>query len=210
MSDSHRVSVHDPGHGLRVGVDIRGGNILGRSDDGQDLAGITPRHAFKLALGHALGVADHATLGPAKRNVHGGGLPGHPHRQRLHFIQSDVGMEADAAFAGTARHVVLHAVAGEHLYLAVVHLRRQGNFQHALGRAQNLAQTGIELQKFGRHVKLNLRDAKRIQVLAGSDAGHHGWCAYLSCRGCGLCDRGHWRRSFRLLDLSEKLCFHLA
>jgi len=28
--------------------------------------------------------------------------------------------------------------------------------------------------------------------------------------GCGLCDRGHWRRSFRLRDLSKQLCFHLA
>src|SRR5260370_536717 len=64
--------------------------------------------------------------------------------------------------------------------------------------------------QFGGHVELNLRDAEWIQVLARRDAGHHGGCAYLSCRGCGLCDRGHWRRSFRLRDLSEKLCFHLA
>jgi len=28
--------------------------------------------------------------------------------------------------------------------------------------------------------------------------------------GCGLCDRGHRRRSFRLLDLSKKFRFHLA
>src|SRR6266478_3225023 len=119
-------------------------------------------------------------------------------------------MKPDAALARPARHVVLHAVAGKHLHLAVVHLGGQGNFQHALRSAQNLPQAEIELQEFGGHVELNLRDAKRIQVLARGDAGHHGRCAYLSCRGCGLCDRGHWRRSFRLLDLSKQLCSSLG
>jgi len=40
--------------------------------------------------------------------------------------------------------------------------------------------------------------------------GTMGGAPDLSCRGCGLCDRGHWRRSFRLRDLSKKLCSHLA
>src|SRR5207253_4848576 len=53
---------------------------------------------------------------------------------------------------------------------------------------------GIKLQEFGCHVELNLRDAKRVQVFARGNAGHHGRCAYLSCRGCGLCDRGHRRQ----------------
>src|SRR5437016_3404131 len=210
MADGHGVGVHDPSHRLRVGINVRGGNVLRRTDDGQYFAGIAARHAFKLALGHALGVANHAALGSAKRNADGGGLPGHPSRERLYFIQRDIGMEANAAFAGPARHVVLHTVAGEDFHLAVVHLRGQGNFQHALGSAQNLPQAKIELQEFGSHVKLNLRDAKRVQILAGSDAGHHGRHAYLSCRGCGLCDRGHWRRSFRLLDLSKQLCSSLG
>ena len=135
MAHGHGVSVHDPGHGLCIGVDIRRGNVLRGADDGQDLTGIAPRHAFEFALRHALGVADHAALGSAKRNVHGGGLPGHPRGQRFHFVQRDVGMEADTALARPARHVVLHAVAGEYLHLAVVHLGRQGDFQYALRSA---------------------------------------------------------------------------
>ena len=210
MADGHGIGVHDPGHGLRVGVNIRRGNVHGRSDDRQNFAGVTARHAFELTLGHALGIANHAALGASEGHVDGGGFPGHPSRQRFYFIERDVGVIADAALAWPARHVVLHAEAGKHLNLAIVHLRRQGNFQHALGSAQNLPQAGIELQEFRCHVELNLRDAKRIQVLAGSDAGHHGRCTDLSCRGCGLCDRGHRRRSFRLLDLSKKFCLHLA
>jgi len=36
-----------------------------------------------------------------------------------------------------------------------------------------------------RHVELNLRDAKRIQV-SRERCGHHGRCAYLSCRAVGF------------------------
>ena len=135
MTHRHGIGIHDPGHGLRVGINIGRGNVLGGSNDGQDLTGIAPRHALEFALGHALGIADHAAFGSAKRNVYRGGLPGHPRRQRLYFIQRDVGMEANAALARAPRHVVLHAITGEHLHLTVVHLRRQGNFQHALGCA---------------------------------------------------------------------------
>ena len=109
-------------------------------------------------------------------------------------------MVADAAFSWPARNVVLHAVASEHLHLAVVHLCGQGNFQDTLRSAQNLAQAGVELQEFRGHVELNLCDPEGVQVFARSNARHHGRCAYLT-RNCGLCDRGHWRRSFRLLDL---------
>src|SRR6266436_3304223 len=210
MADGHSVGVHNPGHGLCTGVDIRCGNVHGRSNDRQNLAGVTACHALELALGHALGIADDAALGASKRHVDGGGLPSPPSRERLHFIERNVGVIADAPLARAARNVVLHTVAGKHLYLAVVHLGRQGNFQNALGRAQNLPQAGIELQEFGRHVELNLRDAEGIQVFTWSDAGHHGRRTNLSCRGCWLCDRGHRRRSFRLLDLSEKFCFHWA
>jgi hypothetical protein len=44
-----------------------------------------------------------------------------------------------------------------------------GNFQHALGRAQNLPQPLIELQIFRRDIELDLRDAVRIQVFARCD-----------------------------------------
>src|SRR6266478_6641166 len=33
MADGHRIGVHDPRHGLRVGVDVRRGNIHGGPDD---------------------------------------------------------------------------------------------------------------------------------------------------------------------------------
>ena len=136
---------------------------------GKNFGGETARHAFEFGLAHALRIADHAALAAAKGNVHGGGFPGHPSRERFHFVERDTGVIADAAFGGAARDVVLHAKAGEDFHLAVVHLGRDGNFQDALRGSQNLAHAGIELQVLGGDIELDLRDAVRIQIFARSN-----------------------------------------
>ncbi len=180
VAHGHGVSVHNPRHGLRVGINIGRGNVLRGPDDRQNFAGIAPRHPFEFALGHALGVTNHAALRAAERHVQHGGLPRHPGRQRFYLIQRYVGMVADASFSGSSRDVVLHPVAGQHFYLPVIHLCRDGNLQHALGRAQYLPQSGIELQEFRRHIELNLRDAEGVQVFPRSNARHHRRRANLS------------------------------
>ena len=86
MDYCHGIGVHDPGHGLRIGVNVRRRNVHRGADDGKDLARVTARHALQLALGHALGVADHPALGAAERNVDGGRFPGHPGGQSLYFV----------------------------------------------------------------------------------------------------------------------------
>src|ERR1700682_3179804 len=75
-------------------------------------------------------------------------------------------MVAEPALRRAASHVVLHAETCKHLYLPVVQFHRDRHFQHTLWRAQNLPQARIELQVFRRHVELDLRDAKRIQIFA--------------------------------------------
>jgi hypothetical protein len=59
---------------------------------------------------------------------------------------------------------MLHAKTGENLHLPVIHLHGHGYLEHSLGSAQDLAKSGIELQKFRRHVELKLRNSKRVQV----------------------------------------------
>ena len=83
-------------------------------------------------------------------------------------------MITDAAFRRTARDIVLHAETGEDFHLAVIHLHRHGNFQDSFRRAQDLAQTLIEFQKFRGHIELKLRDAKWIQILARRHARSNG------------------------------------
>ncbi len=60
-----------------------------------------------------MGFDDDAALGAAKRDVDDRALPGHPHRQRLDFVEGDVGVVADAALGRAAVDVVLDPVAGE-------------------------------------------------------------------------------------------------
>src|ERR1700733_4174174 len=104
-------------------------------------------------------------------------------------------MKTNATLARPARNVVLHSEAGEHLYLPVVHLGGNGNFQDALGRPQNLPQARIQLQTLRRHIKLDLRYAERIQILARSYARNHRGNTGLGDRGHGLsvlsCTRRH-------------------
>src|SRR2546422_158459 len=82
-----------------------------RADDDADLGGIPAGHVLQLAHRHLLGIADHAALAAAVRDVGRGALPGHPGRQRLDLVEGDAGVIADAALGGTARQVVLHPVA---------------------------------------------------------------------------------------------------
>src|SRR5215212_8865383 len=44
----HGVSVHNPGHGLLVGVHVRSRHVLFWSNEVEQLGGITARHAFQL------------------------------------------------------------------------------------------------------------------------------------------------------------------
>ena len=85
------------------------------------LGGVAAGDALELAGGHLQRIADDAALGAAEREVDHRALPGHPRRERLHFVERDVQVEPDAALGRPARRVVEHAVAGEHLDLAVVH-----------------------------------------------------------------------------------------
>ncbi|MNV58648.1 hypothetical protein D3C71_1510350 [compost metagenome] len=73
------------------------------------------------------------TLGAAIRQVHRGILDRHPGGQRHDFGQGHVLVEAHAALARAARHVVLHAIAFEVGDGAVVqfdrHIDNQGAFR---------------------------------------------------------------------------------
>ena len=87
----HGVGVHDPRHGLLVGVHVGRGHILLRPDELDDLRGVPARHALQFALAHLLRVADHAALGAAKGDVHHRAFPRHPTGQRAHFVQGQSG-----------------------------------------------------------------------------------------------------------------------
>jgi hypothetical protein len=134
----HGVRVHHPGHGLGVGVHVRGGNVLGRADDDADFRGVAARHALEFGLRQLARVDADAALGAAVRQVDRGVLDRHPGGQRHHFRQGHVLVETHAALARAARGVVLHAVALEVGHAAIVQLDRHVDDQRALRALQGL------------------------------------------------------------------------
>ncbi len=154
VADVHAVGVHDPRHDLIVGVDVGRRDVLVRADGVDDLGDVAARQRLELAARHARGIADDAALAAAEGHVRDGALPGHPGGQRRDFVERDVRVIADAALGRPERDVVLHAIAGEDLDLAVVHLHRTGDDDLALRAREDLPDAGVEPQQSRRSVEL--------------------------------------------------------
>src|SRR3989339_306793 len=159
-----RKLVHHPGHHLRGGVDIRGRHILLRADDPSDLVDVGPAQPLLFTLGHLLGVADHAALPAAQRQVEQGTLPGHPGGQRADGVYGLIGMETDSTLAGSLGVVVLDAESLEYLYRSVVHADRNRNVEFARGHPQDRLNTGIQMEYLCALVELPLCYCKRINL----------------------------------------------
>ena len=147
VADVHAVGVHHPRHDLVVGVDVGRRHVLLRADGVDDLGDVAAGQRLELAPRHPRRIADDAALAAAERDVRDGALPRHPRRERGHFVERDVGVIADAALGRTERDVVLDAVAGEDLDLAVVHLDRARDGDLALGVGEDLPDARVETQQ---------------------------------------------------------------
>ena len=92
------------------------------------------------------------------------GMPTTAHFQVIHIASAltssrrDVLVVADAALGRTAAEVVLDAIAGEDLDAAVVHLHREVDDELAPRLAEDLAQSGIEVEPLGGEIELLLGD----------------------------------------------------
>ncbi len=159
----HAEGVHDPGHDLGVGVDVRGGDVLLRTDDDGDLRGEAARQALQLPRAHLLGVADDAPLGPAVGQADDGALPGHPGGQGPHLVQGDVGVVPDAPLEGAEGLVVLHAVAGEDADGAVVHLYGEVHGELPARQLQYGQQARVQLEAPSHGVDLDTGNVERAQ-----------------------------------------------
>ena len=127
VAGGDREGVHHPGHGLLVRADVRGGDVLVRADDRQDLGGVAAGQPFDLGTGVAAGVHGDAALGPAVGDVDQGALPGHPHRQGTDLVEVDLRAVAHPALGRAPGDVVLDPVAGQHLHRPVVTAQRDAH-----------------------------------------------------------------------------------
>src|SRR5208282_2054823 len=70
LSHVHGVGIHDPSHGLLVGIHVGRGDVFFRADEFEEFRRVAAGHPLQLALRHFVWIADDATLGAAERNVH--------------------------------------------------------------------------------------------------------------------------------------------
>ena len=135
----HGDGVHDPGHHLRVGAHVGGGDVLLRADENGDLGRIAAREVLELVERELGGVASDCTFRASVRNADRGALPRHQHGERLDQLQIGLRVVADAALGRAAADVVLHAPTGEYMHRPVVHSHREVNGELALDFAQGSA-----------------------------------------------------------------------
>src|SRR5205085_11428638 len=124
MAAEHTYCVHDPGHYLRVSVDIGSWDIAIGADNGKDLCSISARHAFQLVARELMRIDYHSALAAAVWDIHNSAFPRHPRSEGFNFNESYLRVIADAAFGRAARHIMLHAVSFKDLDAAIVHLYR--------------------------------------------------------------------------------------
>jgi hypothetical protein len=153
---------HHLRHDLRVGVDVRGGDVHVGTDEVLQLVDETQRDVLDLLLRVGGGVDAHPALGPSEGDVHDGRLPGHVGGQRLEEVEGDVLVVADPALVGAADLVVLDAVGLELLGAALLDPE-----EPALGDAQHpFTERDVRLEQ-GAAVEDELSVGQRLEGLAG-------------------------------------------
>ena len=171
LADVHGVGVHDPGHGLLVGVDVGSGDVFFGADELDESCGVATGHAFEFTLGHGLGVTDDAAFGSAEGDIDDGAFPGHPGCEGADFVERDVGAVADAALAGAAGDGVLDAVAGEDFDAAVIHGDGDVDDDFAGGVAEDLPDASVEVETAGSFVEARLLCEPWVLLLLHGDRG---------------------------------------
>ena len=107
-----------------------------------------------------VGRAVDAALGAAEGDAGDGGLPGHQRGERADLVDVDLGVEADAALVRAAGAVVLDAVAGVDVGLAVGELDRDLNGDLAVRGPEDDADVVGELEVVGGDVEVVADDVE--------------------------------------------------
>jgi hypothetical protein len=161
--------VEHPHHVLRVGHHVRRGDVAERAGVARNLTDPPAADLFGLVRAELVGIAHHAALAAAEGDVDDGAFPGHPHRQGADGVGHLHRMKADAALAGAARVVVLHAETAEDAARAVVHADGDGEVVFAQGRAEQIAGRPVEAERVGDAVELPLGGEECVVGRRGAD-----------------------------------------
>ena len=164
LADEAGILVHHPAHHLGGGPNVRRGHVVARTDVLPHSLHPAAADLFLFIGGQRRWVADHAALAAAERDVGHGAFPGHPRGEGTDRVEGLGRVEADAAFVGAARIVVLDAESLEDADRAVIHANRDTEGILAHGKAQHFAHAWIQLELFRDAIELFLRHFKGIDL----------------------------------------------
>ena len=145
MADVHRVGVHDPGHGLLIGIHIRRRHIALRADVIQDFRRVAPGNALQFPHRELGGITDNTAFGSSKGDIDDRALPGHFGGQASNFVQRHIRRVAKATLARPPSDTVLHAVAVKNSELSIVHRHWNVHDEFPIWATQVLLQTLVQL-----------------------------------------------------------------
>lgn len=91
----------------------QGGNIGFRTDDWQNLGGITLGDTFQLGFRIVTRVNFDPTFGSTIRQIEQGYLPGHQHRQSTNLVNVNARGESDPSFGWVASQRVLYSISSQ-------------------------------------------------------------------------------------------------
>jgi hypothetical protein len=110
-----------------------------RANDGTDAQCEAPGEVLQFITRQFFGIDRHSALSAPERDTDDGAFPGHPHRQRPHFVERHVLVIPNAAFRRPTRRIVLDPVTTEHAHRTIVHGDREIDRGFVLAFAQDAA-----------------------------------------------------------------------
>ena len=171
------VGVHDPRHRLLIGAHVGSRDVAVGTDDVDNLHRVPPREPLQFTSRQVRGINADPAFRAAKRKLHQGAFPGHPHGQCGHFAQTDVFVIPDAALGGSHGQCVLNAIT-KHIFnvLVVVAAKRDADHGRPLRIQQSQLDILVQVHDLCRAQKLLLREPKHGRIpfdicLSGRD-----WC----------------------------------
>src|SRR5271167_2286390 len=168
LAGVHGIGVHNPGHGLLVGADVRGRNVALGTKPFAEFGGVAASNAFEFVFGKLGRIADDAALGAAEGNVDHGAFPGHPGGEGADFVDGDVGIEADTALAWATNGGVQDTVTSENLDLATVHADGDVNRDFLAGILQVAVDTVFEAEFLRGGFEARLSRLVNVQFILSS------------------------------------------
>ena len=172
LAHVHGIGIHNPSHGLLVGVHIRSRHVFLWPDELHQFRGVAAGHALKFAHRHPVRIADDAALGAAKWNIDHGAFPSHPTRQRPHFVQGDIRRISNSTLGRPAGNGMLHTESGKNFQLPTVHHDWNVNDDFAVGISKNLPDPIVQVELLCGEIKASSLRLPGINFLFQGNSLH--------------------------------------